>query len=58
MYMIKKSWHLTNLTNNNNIFEWNENNGENFKVYVLISFKSRLKYLKSGCKHEVHNLNS
>jgi hypothetical protein len=55
MYMIKKSWHLTN---NNNIFEWNENNGEKFKVYVLISFKSKLKYSKFGCKHDVHNSNS
>jgi hypothetical protein len=29
-----------------------------FKVYVLISFKSRLRYLKFKCKNEVHNSNS
>jgi len=34
------------------------NNGEEFKVYVLISFKSKLRYLKSKCKNEVHNSNS
>jgi hypothetical protein len=33
-------------------------NGEKFKVYVLISFKSRLRYLKFRCKHDVHNSNS
>jgi len=54
MYMIK-SWHLTN---NNNIFKWNENNGKKFKVYVLIFFKSRLRYLNFKCKNEVHNSNS
>jgi len=34
------------------------NSGEEFKVYVLISFKYRLRYLKSKCKNEMHNSNS
>ncbi len=36
----------------------NDNNGsimeKQLKVYILISFKSRLRYLKVEYKHEVH----